>query len=39
MNIAMENCEETFNDRTIDSFKSIFIRGNNGKFKERWFLF
>lgn len=30
MNIAMENCEESFGDRTIHSYKSIFIRGNNG---------
>lgn len=33
MNIAMENCEESFGDRTINSYKSIFIRGNNGTFK------
>ena len=32
MNIAMENCEESFGDRTIHSYKSIFIRGNNGKY-------
>ena len=30
MNIAMENCEESFGDRTVHSYKSIFIRGNNG---------
>lgn len=32
MNIAMENCEESFGERTIQSYKSIFIRGNNGIF-------
>lgn len=32
MNIAMENCEESFGERVLNSYKSIFIRGNNGKF-------
>ena len=35
----MENCEESFNDRTIGSFKSIFIRGNNGKLRKNSFYF
>jgi U6 snRNA-associated Sm-like protein LSm6 len=30
MNIAMENSEESFGERTIQVYKSIFIRGNNG---------
>jgi hypothetical protein len=32
MNIAMENCEESFGDKTMHSYKSIFIRGNNGNY-------
>ena len=32
MNIAMEGCEEAYGERTIQSYKTIFIRGNNGKF-------
>ena len=32
MNIAMEGCEESYGERTIQSYKTIFIRGNNGNF-------
>ena len=30
MNIAMENSEEYFGTRKLNSLKNIFIRGNNG---------